>query len=56
MKTKEKEWDCVKFQREQRERLSTMFAGKTNEEILAYFRESSRTSEMRTSPSLSGIL
>jgi len=49
MKTKEKSWDCVKFVREQRDRLDAMYAKMTTEEIVAYSREVSRTSKIRPS-------
>jgi len=49
MKTKEKEWDCVKFQREQRDRLSAMFVKMTQEDRRAYFKELDRKYTMNPS-------
>jgi hypothetical protein len=41
MKTikKEKEFDAVKFMRQQRDRLSEMLSGMTKQEIVEYFRK-----------------
>jgi len=49
MKTTEKSFDCIKFVREQRDRLDATLAGKTTEEVVAYFREVARTSTIRPS-------
>jgi hypothetical protein len=39
MKTIEKEFDSVKFMRQQRDRLSSMLSKMTKEEIIEYFRK-----------------
>lgn len=47
--TTEKQFDAVKFMRQQRERLSGKLAKMTKAEIVAYFRK--RKLEMKTKPS-----
>jgi hypothetical protein len=39
MKTIEKQFDAVKFMRQQRDRLSSMLSKMTKEEIIEYFRK-----------------
>jgi len=39
MKTSEKQFDAVKFMRQQRDRLSSMLSKMTKEEIVEYFRK-----------------
>jgi hypothetical protein len=48
-KTKEKQFDAVKFMREQRDKLSTKLSKMTQEEIIEYFIK--RKAETGTKPS-----
>jgi len=47
MKTKEKQFDAVKFMRQQRDRLSEKLSKMTKEEILEYFKQRKKQASVR---------
>jgi hypothetical protein len=47
MKTTEKEFDAVKFMRQQRDRLSAQLSEMTKPEIVAYFRKKAAETTVR---------
>jgi demethoxyubiquinone hydroxylase (CLK1/Coq7/Cat5 family) len=51
MKTTEKEFDAVKFMRQQRDRLSAQLSKMTKEEIVAYFRKKATETTVRPAQS-----
>ena len=49
MKTNDKQFDAVKFMRQQRDRLSKMLSKMTKEEIVEYFRKKGIDTTVRPS-------
>jgi hypothetical protein len=45
--TTEKDFDCIKFVNEQRERIAAVTKDMTTEEVVAYFKKASENSKLR---------